>query len=378
PKPGPKSPLGESLEIIPINTQSNDKYTQTSDLWARINAFLSFKAINTRSTYFGIIKEWCAFLGTEVGSSDAATKICSATDNQAATYRKWLENKPGETPRITRKQKIPESIELIQTTYKQSNTRDGTQSTLANATIAKKLIAIRRIYKMLISTGIYQGLNPFDSDLIPTPSAKSGQKRPTEMIDFSLVKKMIEIPDVKTPKGLRDKAILSILFGGGIRRNELINLRIADLKKTAQGTIFIRLRATKSKKDYDQALPAWASQTITELVTQRKKDGAGDSDYIFIGYTGRGGLKATANHISAPAIYILFKGYYALAGGSDSVSPHSARATAITKLLSDGIPHRLVQEFSRHSSIQMVELYDKRRIGVEENPGIDLDFEPKK
>lgn len=41
-------------------------------------------------------------------------------------------------------------------------------------------------------------------------------------------------------------------------------------------------------------------------------------------------------------------------------TPHSARATAITKLLADGVPHREVQEFSRHSSVRMVERYDKR------------------
>jgi integrase len=66
--------------------------------------------------------------------------------------------------------------------------------------------------------------------------------------------------------------------------------------------------------------------------------------------------------------------YCKAAGSTEFVSPHSARATAITKLLADGLPHRLVQEFSRHSSIQMVELYDKRRVGVEDNPGAKLKF----
>ena len=58
-----------------------------------------------------------------------------------------------------------------------------------------------------------------------------------------------------------------------------------------------------------------------------------------------------------------------------STGAHSARATAITRLLAEGIPHREVQEFSRHASIQMVELYDKRRIGVDKNPGRGLDYD---
>jgi integrase len=66
------------------------------------------------------------------------------------------------------------------------------------------------------------------------------------------------------------------------------------------------------------------------------------------------------------------------AGAGRYATPHSARATAITKLLADGIPHREVQEFSRHSSIQMVEWYDKRRFSVEQSPAKELSYEPKK
>ncbi len=56
------------------------------------------------------------------------------------------------------------------------------------------------------------------------------------------------------------------------------------------------------------------------------------------------------------------------------MSPHSARATAITKLLDSGFSHRDVQEFSRHASVQMVEIYDKRRLQVDESPAKKLEF----
>ena len=61
----------------------------------------------------------------------------------------------------------------------------------------------------------------------------------------------------------------------------------------------------------------------------------------------------------------------------DQYSPHSARATGITKMLEQGIPHRQVQEFSRHSSVRMVELYDKRRIQIDHNPAKVLEY-PRK
>jgi integrase len=106
----------------------------------------------------------------------------------------------------------------------------------------------------------------------------------------------------------------------------------------------------------------------------RKKHGAKETDYLFVGYTGRAGSTPARVPISPAGLYQLFRHYAQLAGVPAHVTPHSARATAITKLLADGIAHRKVQEFSRHSSIQMVEVYDKRRVSVDENPAGQLEF----
>jgi integrase len=120
-------------------------------------------------------------------------------------------------------------------------------------------------------------------------------------------------------------------------------------------------------------LPAWAARAVTKLVEARVQQGARSGDYLFISFRGRGGRVPTDRPISPDGIYQLFKRYCA-AVGAEHASPHSARATAITKLLADGVSFREVQEFSRHSSVQMVEVYDKRRIAVDENPGRTLDY----
>jgi integrase len=217
--------------------------------------------------------------------------------------------------------------------------------------------------------------NPFDIDRVPSPSARSGQKRPTEMVDFSLVKEIIARAVDTTPKGLRDKAVLAVLFGGGLRRSELTRLRLNDVCESSQGTVFLRLRETKGKRDADQALPPWAAKIVRQLLENRVHQGAERGDFLFVSYRGRAGQTPSSLPVSDTGVYLLFKYYCQLAGAGPHVTPHSARATAITKLLADGIPHRQVQEFSRHSSIQMVELYDKRRLSVEENPAKGLTFE---
>ncbi|MCB0318321.1 MAG: site-specific integrase, partial [Bdellovibrionales bacterium] len=316
---------------------------------------------------------WCEFLGVSPGTTEAATKVKAASELEALAYRKWLETKPGQSPRIFRKNK-PSRSKQIAKRKTASAAKDGTQSTLTNSTIRKKIAVLRRIYRLLESCNLSDNGNPFATDKIPPPSALSGQKRPTEMISFEKVMELISLPDDSTPKGLRDKCILAVLFGGGLRRSELVNLRLADLKKTPSGTSFLRLRSTKAKTDADQALPNWAADLIWKLYQSRKSQDAKDGDFLFISYRGKGGLTPTSYKLSDNGLYRLFKNYCSIAGIKEFVSPHSARATAITKLLADGISHRKVQEFSRHASIQMVENYDKRRLTVEDSPAQLLDY----
>jgi integrase len=230
---------------------------------------------------------------------------------------------------------------------------------------------------MLIASNLGIAENPFEVDKVPPPPKDAGRKRPTQMIDFDLVLDIISLPDQNTAKGRRDRAILAVLFGGGIRRSELVSLRIADVRKTSSGTTFLYLRHTKAKRDAEQALPDWAAEPLWDLIAERKRDKAADGDYLFVGFTGRAGNTMTGKPISDTGVYLLFKQYCMAAGAGAFATPHSARATAITKLLADGIPHREVQEFSRHASIQMVEWYDKRRFDVEQSPARTLDYRRK-
>jgi integrase len=231
---------------------------------------------------------------------------------------------------------------------------------------------------MLVASNVGIAENPFEVDKVPPPPKDAGRKRPTQMIEFDLVMEIVSLPDITSAKGRRDKAILAVLFGGGIRRSELVSLRIGDIRKTSTGTTFLYLRHTKAKRDAEQALPSWAAEPLWDLIAERKRERATEGDYLFLGYTGRAGQRASGNPISDTGVYLLFKQYCMAAGAGAFATPHSARATAITKLLADGIPHREVQEFSRHASIQMVEWYDKRRFDVEQSPARGLSYEKKR
>jgi integrase/recombinase XerD len=374
-----RSPHPNALVSIHESSDSS-RDSSPNRVWLRISAFLSLKSPATRVTYSGILNEWCQFLGAQAGTAESATRILAATDLHAIAYRKHLETKPGERPRIQRSREASQARARDLSTHVDTGRgrkKDGLEATQSNATIHKKFAALRRIYRMLIASNLGIAENPFEVDKVPPPPKDAGRKRPTQMIDFDLVLDIISLPDQNTAKGRRDRAILAVLFGGGIRRSELVSLRIADVRKTSSGTTFLYLRHTKAKRDAEQALPDWAAEPLWDLIAERKRDKAADGDYLFVGFTGRAGNTMTGKPISDTGVYLLFKQYCMAAGAGAFATPHSARATAITKLLADGIPHREVQEFSRHASIQMVEWYDKRRFDVEQSPARTLDYRRK-
>ena len=364
--------MNDDLPVI-VRPKKSSNQRASGELWLRLSAFLSMRSPNTQSTYIGIIKEWCEFLGGGYGAQSGAERIAAATDLHAIAYKNWLEKRPGEKPRAHRRESATREL---QSWSVRAQKKTGLESTQSNATIAKKFAALRRIYRMLSAAGLCSAQNPFDTDRVPAPPKDSGRKRPTEMVPFELVQSILKVPDRTTPKGRRDHAILAALFGGGLRRSEACALRIGDVRITGSGTTFLYLRSTKAKKDAQQALPAWAAAAVRTLLEARKKEGAADGDFLFISYTGKGGRVSTPEPVSASGIYKLFKYYCDKAGAGRFVTPHSARATAITRLLDEGISHRDVQQFSRHSSIQMVELYDKRRTNVDNNPAKFLEYGP--
>ena len=342
-------------------------------VWRRLENFLSLKAPKTADTYRGVIREWCRFLRAPFNSENGAQRILDARDLHALAFRKYLSEQPGEKPRSERRESRSREVLIAPQSLRRK--KDGLEATQSNATIAKKFAVLRRFYRLLMSFDFEVKANPFDSDRVPPPPKDAGRKRPTEMVEFKLVNKIISLADPSMNKGLRDKAILCVLFGGALRSSEVSALTIGDVRKTVSGTVYLYLRATKARRDAQQALPKWAAQVVEQHLSIRVKEGAKALHPLFVTYTGKAGRAATGTRLPSSGIYRIFKEYCDRAGAGKFLSPHSARATAITRLLAAGIPHREVQEFSRHSSVQMVELYDKRRIGVDENAAKDLDFD---
>lgn len=305
---------------------------------------LNNHSARTRRSYESIVSEWARFIGAEIGSIGAATQQ-DAMLYIAHQRSQILPPKPG----------------------KKAEKR-------AEKTVFRKYAMLRTLYRFLAHQGAVPA-NVFDFHC-PPPKKSGPERRQTLLIPFEKVRKILELPSSGTKDGIRDRAALGVLFGGALRRGEVLNLSLDDVRVSPKGNVFLRLRNTKNGEDKDHAIPKWCIRRIVQLYNQRIEEGAGPDDPLFVVYWRRSGRPST-KPLSDSSLYRLFKLYCKEVGLGPEYYTHAARATAITRMLAQGVDHRRVQEFSRHRSIQMVEKYDKRFYSVDESPASELDYEEK-
>lgn len=205
--------------------------------------------------------------------------------------------------------------------------------------------------------------NPFRAVKKVFPTRRKTQVRPTQLLDAETVRRVVEIPDARTKTGVRDRAILALLFGSGIRRSELISLRVESLMISASGTPYLVCDCTKSGKRQERTISFWAWEFLTPLLTQRNGENSGGNDALFVNYSSKG---VPGRVISESTLYRLFRRFSSLAG--KEAAPHAARATFATRCKELGYEDREVATALGHHTESQVRVYDKRLQGVETSP----------
>lgn len=230
----------------------------------------------------------------------------------------------------------------------------------ANKTIKTALIRLRKGYKSL---GV---ASHFTSAITMVRTSSMPERRVLNAIPFEKVHELI-----RKPANPRDRCFIALMIGGALRISEALNLKVGDVRYTNQNSLYVRLESTKVGVPAHQAIGKEFRPYIDAYLATRLAEGAADTNPLLTTYTKQG--KPLNKRPHRRYAYKMFKGYVRKCGLS-SISPHSCRATSITKLLVDKITSREVREFSRHSSVSMVEIYDKRYFGVDDSPAHDLSF----
>jgi len=207
--------------------------------------------------------------------------------------------------------------------------------------VARIISGIKSFYNFLLLDGFIEN-DP--TELLETP--KIGLKLPT-VLSLEEINDILSVIDMSTKEGRRNKAILEVLYGCGLRISELINLRFSDLF-FKDG--FIKVEGKGSK----QRLVPISSTAINEienyLLDRNLIDiKRGHENTLFISKRGTG--------ISRIMIFHFIKQYADLAGIQKNISPHTFRHSFATHLLEGGANIRAIQQMLGHEKITTTEIY---------------------
>ena len=212
---------------------------------------------------------------------------------------------------------------------------------LVKASIARKLSAIRSFYRYLIREEI------ISTSPVATTSSPKLDKRLPSFLTTDEMTRLLEAPDVSTPQGQRDRALLELLYASGLRVSELANLNLEQVNLNSRE---IRVWGKGSKERMvlmgepaARALTAYLNQGRLELLGNKR------SSALFLN---RYGERLTERSVQIEIQEIAEK-----AGIGKRVHPHMLRHTFATHLLDGGADLRVVQELLGHANLSSTQIY---------------------
>ena len=207
---------------------------------------------------------------------------------------------------------------------------------------ARTLSSLRAFYAFLVAKNIISE-NPTSK----VDSPKLGSSLP-KILSEEDVDKLINAPDTKTPIGLRDKAMLEILYACGLRISELISLNVLNLN-IRQGLVRVM---GKGKKERMVPMGEQALECVSDYLTYGRDQffkGNQSSSYLFLSKRGTG--------MTRQAFWYRIKKYALQSGVDESLSPHTLRHAFATHLLNHGADLRTIQLLLGHTSLSTTQIY---------------------
>lgn len=211
------------------------------------------------------------------------------------------------------------------------------------------MVVVRQFFKFLLRER-YINSNP--SSLIDIPKIRMNLP---EYLTLDEVELLLSMPNTSDKFGVRDSAILEVMYSAGLRASELCDLKIEDVNLDAG---FLRVFG-KGKKERLVPIGQKAVAKLKKYVEEArglfiKK---GQTDYLFLNKSGK--------RLSRIGLWKILKHYATLAGIKKDIYPHILRHSFASHLIQNGADLRAVQEMLGHSDISTTQIYthlDSKRI----------------
>jgi len=215
-------------------------------------------------------------------------------------------------------------------------------SGLAPSSVARLVAATRGLFKFLRLAGRVD-VNPADDLQAPRSLASLPSFLSTADIDA-----LLAAPDVTTPRGLRDRALIEVLYATGLRVSELVNLRLSDVRLD-QGYLQCLGKGRKQRiVPLGDEAASWVRRYVAEsrpALTKRR-----EVPWLFI--NARGGT-----HLTRGGFWKVLRAYGLAAGVRGPLSPHVLRHSFATHLLERGADLRAIQAMLGHADLSTTQIY---------------------
>lgn len=213
---------------------------------------------------------------------------------------------------------------------------------LADSSVSRMVSCLRQFHLRLKQEGLSER-NPMENVELP----KKRQSLP-KSLTMEEVDRLLAAPDTKTVLGLRDRAILEVMYATGLRVSELVNLTMDEVH------LQLGFIQTIGKGDKERIVPLGeeAVYWIEEYLAGSRPTlthGRKDSSFLFLNFHGRG--------FTRQGIWKNLKQIVREAGIHKNVSPHMLRHSFATHILENGADLRIVQELLGHADISTTQIY---------------------
>ena len=213
---------------------------------------------------------------------------------------------------------------------------------LSVRSVARRLAAVRMFFRFLVREKL---LAADPTQNIDTP--KLGHSLP-QVLDYSEVEQLLAAPNREAKLGLRDKALLELMYASGLRISEVAKLKLSELNLDAG---FLR---TTGKGNKERIVPVgktagdWLHRYLTEVRPRLGRNHQTQAEVF---------LSTRGERLSTKTIWYWVKKYARAAGIAKNIKPHTLRHSFATHLLNNGGDLRVIQEMLGHADIATTQIY---------------------
>ncbi|MBC7240949.1 MAG: site-specific tyrosine recombinase XerD [Anaerolineae bacterium] len=212
----------------------------------------------------------------------------------------------------------------------------------ASSTVARKIAALKSFFHFLAAEEIIS-----DDPTLNLDSPKVKKRLPVTL-SYEEVERLLDAPKGSSPKAIRDKALLELLYATGMRVTELVSLDLEDIN-LASATV--RVRQGKGGKERIIPIHSRAVEALREYLAKARRMllRSPNERALFLNHRGE--------RLTRQGLWLIIKQYVREAGIKTEVTPHTLRHSFATHLLNGKADLRHVQELLGHANISTTQIY---------------------